>query len=92
MSKIATLLILLLMTTGLSKAAPKTFKADYNKVVGGGAGKANGTVVNLSKNKKSKKSTHMPNIGVTKKPNFLISDTKKVFNYLLLAFIKALIL
>ena len=31
----------------------------------------------------------MPNIGAIKKPNFLIPNTKKAFNHLWLAFIKA---
>ena len=34
----------------------------------------------------------VPNIGATGEPNFLIPDTKKAFNNLRLAFIKALIL
>ena len=34
----------------------------------------------------------MPNIGAIGEPNFLVLDTKKAFNYLRLAFIKALIL
>ena len=33
----------------------------------------------------------MPNIGAIEKSNFLISNAKKVFNYLQLVFIKALI-
>ena len=33
----------------------------------------------------------MPNIGAIRKPNFLASNAKKIFNHLLLAFIKALI-
>ena len=71
--------------------APKAFKADDNKVVGVG-GKANRTVVNSSKNEKSRNLTRVLNIGATKKPNFLIPDAKKAFNYLRLAFIKAPIL
>ena len=74
--------------TGLSDLAQKAFKANNNKVVGVD-GRANRIVVNLSKNEKIKNSTYMPNIGVTRKPNFLTSNTKKTFNYLQLAFIKA---
>ena len=92
MSKIVALLTSLLKTTELSESAPKAFKADNNKIVGDGGGRANKTVVNLSKNEKCKKSTHMPNIKATGKPNFLTLNTKKAFNYLWLAFIKAPIL
>ena len=92
-SKNAVSLISLLKTTGLfEKLASKAFGVDDNKVVSGGDGKTNGMVVNLSKNKKSKKLTHVSNIGATRKPNFLIPDTKKAFNHLRLALIKALIL
>ena len=79
-------------TTGLSKFAPKAFRADDNKVVSDDGGTTIATVVNLSKNKKFRKLTHVPNIRTTKKSNFLTSDAKKTFNYLRLAFIKALIL
>ena len=68
------------------------FRADDNKIIGGNSSRANETVVNLSKNKKSRKSTCVPNIGATGKLNFLISNAKKAFNYLWLAFIKAAIL
>ena len=71
--------------------ASKAFTADDNKIVGVG-GRANEIVVNLSKNEKSRNSTHVPNIGATKKPNFLTFNTKKAFKHLRLAFIKALIL
>ena len=54
--------------------------------------KVNKTVVNLSKNNQFKNLIRMPNIEATKKPNFPISNTKKVFNYLRKMFIKALIL
>ena len=91
-NRIAVLLTTLLKITGLSELAPKAFRADDNKVVGGGGGKTNGIVVNLSKNKKSRKSTRVPNIGTTGEPNFLTPKAKKTFNYLRLAFIKALIL
>ena len=91
-SRIAIPLTSLLETTGLSKSALKAFRTDYNEVVGGGGGGATGTVVNLSKNKKSRNLTRIPNIRTTKKPNFLTPNTKKAFNHLRLAFIKAPIL
>ena len=72
--------------------ASKRFGANSNKVVGDGNGRANGTILNLSKNKKSKKLIYMLNIRATEKPNFLTSNIKKAFNHLWLAFIKALIL
>ena len=49
-------------------------------------------IVDLSKNKKSKKLMYMPNIGATKEPNLLTFNTKKTFNHLQLTFIKTLIL
>ena len=70
----------------------KAFNAGNNEIVGGGDSKTNETVVELSKNKKSRKLTCMPNIKATEKPNFLTPNTKKAFNYLRLAFIKAPIL
>ena len=79
-------------TTGLLKLALKVFKADNNKVVDDGDSKANRTVMNLSKNKKSKKLTYVPNIGSIGEPNFLTPNAKKAFKYSQLAFIKALIL
>ena len=92
-SKIAALLISLLKTTGSSdESAPKAFRADNNKVVRDDSGRANGTVVNLSKNKKSRNLMRMPNIGAMGKPNFLTPNAKKAFNHLWLAFIKAPIL
>ena len=72
--------------------APKAFKADNNKVVDDDDGKANRTVVNVSKNEKSKKLTRMLNIRVMSELNFLIPNAKKIFNHLQLAFIKAPIL
>ena len=90
-SKIAALLTSMLKTTkSFEELAPKAFKANNNKVVEGD-GKAEKTVVNSSKfkNEKSRKLMCMPNIKATKKPNFLISDAKKAFIYLWLAFIKA---
>ena len=89
-SKIAAPLTLMLKTIGSSKElALRAFEAGNNKVVGGVCGRANGTVVNLSQNEKSRKSTYMPNIRATRKPNFPNLDAKKAFNYLRLAFIKA---
>ena len=93
MSRIATLFISLLKTTGLSeKSASKALRVDDNEVVHNGSSKANRTVVNLFKNKKSKNLTYISNIGATRKPNFLSSNAKKIFNHLWLAFIKAVIL
>ena len=66
----------------------KAFRDDDDKVVEVG-GRANGTVINLSKNEKSRNLTHMPNIGATKKLNFLTPHAKKTFNYLRLVLIKA---
>ena len=82
-SRIAAQLTSLLKTTGSSELAPKAFKADDKEIVdGGGSGsRANRTVMNLSKNEKSRKSTHMPNIRATGEPNFLTSDAKKAFNH-----------
>ena len=92
-SRIAVSLTSMLKTTGSSEeSAPKAFRAGNNEVVGGGSSRADETVVNLSKNEKSKKLTRVPNVGATREPNFLISDAKKTFNHLRLAFIKAPIL
>ena len=44
------------------------------------------------KNSKFEKSTYIPNIRAIGKPIFLTPDTKKSFNHLRQAFIKALIL
>ena len=74
-------------TRSSEELAQKMFRADDNKVVGGGGGKTNETVRNSSR-----KLTHMPNIGATGEPNLLISNAKKAFNYLRLAFIKVSIL
>ena len=78
----------MLKTTRSSKElATKTFRANDNKVVGSGDGKANETVRNSSK-----KSMRVPNIRATGESNFLTPNVKKTFNYLRLAFIKASIL
>ena len=92
-SRIAAPLTSLLKTTGSSdESAPKAFRADGDEVVGGGGGRANETVVNSSKNDKSRNSTRVPNIGATGEPNFLTPNAKKAFNHLWLAFIEAPIL
>ena len=91
-SRIAELLTFLFKTTGSSKLAPKAFRADNNKIVGGDGSRGNKTVVNLFKNEKSRKSTHVSNIEATRKPNFLTFDAKKAFNHLRLVFIKVPIL
>ena len=71
--------------------ASKTFKADNNKIVRVG-NRANKMVVNSFKNNKSRKLTCMLNIRAIRKSIFLISNAKKVFNYLRQIFIKAPIL
>ena len=54
-SKIAAPLTFLLKTTGLSdESASKAFRTDDNEVVGGGGGRADETVVDLSKSKKTR--------------------------------------
>ena len=92
-SKIAVPLTSMLKTTGSSeKLALRAFGAGNDEVVGGDGGKADKTVVNLSKNEKSRKSTCVLNVGATGEPNFLTPDAKKAFNQLQLAFIKTPIL
>ena len=81
----------MLKTTGLLESSTKAFMADDNGVVDG-ADEINGTVVNLFKNKKSKKLTCIINIRATGKANFPTFDVRKGFNHLRLAFIKAPIL
>ena len=89
-SRIAAPLTSMLKTTELSqKSSPRVFRAGNYEVVRGADDE---TVVNLSKNKKSRKSTRVPNIEATGKSNFLTPDTKKAFDHLRLAFIKASIL
>ena len=80
------------ITRSSKKLALKAFKIDNNKIVNINGNRANKIVINLFKNKKSKNLIYISNIGAIKKPNFLIFDAKKTFNYLQLAFIKALIL
>ena len=60
--------------------------ADNNKIVNSSSGKPNETIRNLFRNL-----TYIPNIKAIEKLIFLISNTKKAFNYLWLAIIKALI-
>ena len=69
----------------------KAFRADSNEVVGDSGSRANETVMNLSKNKKSRKLIYLPNIRAIREPNFLTPNAKKSLNHLRLAFIKALI-
>ena len=75
---------------GLPNLIPKALRVHDNEVVEV-ANRANKIVVNLSKNKKSKNLMHIPNIKAIGKPNFLILDAKKTFNYWRLPVIKALI-
>ena len=89
MNKIAILLISLIKTTKSSNLASKAFGANNNEVVSTSSSRANITILNLSKNNKSRNLTHLLNIKVIKKFTFLISNTKKIFNRLWLAFIKA---
>ena len=72
--------------------APRALKLGKDEVVRDGGDRIDETVVDLSKNKKSRKLKHVLNIRVTRKPNFLTSNAKKALNYLQLAFIKAPIL
>ena len=69
-------------TTSSEESALRAFRTSNNKVVEGGCSRADETVVNLSKNKKSKKLTSVSNIRAMGKPNFLTSNAKKAFNYL----------
>ena len=68
--------------------------AGNNEVVESADSKTNKKIIDSfkSKNNKSEKLTHMPNIEAIKKLIFLTLDAKKTFNYLRQAFIKALIL
>ena len=71
--------------------ALKALKADKNRVVSDDDNRTNEIVMNLCENKKSRNLTHVSNIEAIGKSNFLTSNAKKIFNYLRLAFIKALI-
>ena len=80
------------ITRSSDKLILKAFSADDNKVVDDGSNKTNRTIVNLSKNKKSRNLTRVPNIEAIEEYKFLTPNAKKAFNYLWLAFIKAPIL
>ena len=69
----------------------KAFKPNKNRIVDDNGNKTNEMVMNLFKNKKFKNLTYVSNIEAIEKPNFLTANAKKIFNYLWLAFIKALI-
>ena len=87
-SRIATPLTSMLKIIRLSKQLGlKTFRTDDDEIVDDSGSRVNEMVRNLSKNL-----TLITNIGAIEEPNFLILDAKKAFNYLRLAFIKALIL
>ena len=96
-SKIIISLISRLKTNKSSEVlAPKKFKAFDNEIDGGGDNRANETVKNSSKSKKSKNeksgnSTRAKDIGAMGKPMFLTANARKAFNQLRQAFIKALI-
>ena len=85
---------MLKITKSFEESALRAFKAGNDEVVGDGSGRADKTVVDSSKskNEKPRKSMRMPNVGAIGEPNFLTPDAKKAFNYLRLAFIKALTL
>ena len=80
----------MLKITRLSNLVLKMFKPDDNKVVEIG-GKVYKMVKNLFKSKKSinKKFKNLTYIRAIEKHIFLISNTKKTFNYLKQACIKA---
>lgn len=85
----------MLKTTGLSKVlAPKAFRADNNKVVRSGSGRADETIVDLSKSKKLKitKFKIQPGIEAKRESIFLTFSSKKPFDCLSQAFVEALIL
>ena len=71
----------------MKKSVPKTFKADNDEIFNNN-GIVNKTVINSTKNNKSRNFTYMPNIRATEKPIFLTFNAKKVFNYLMQVFIK----
>ena len=80
-SKIIVLLTLLLKEIGSLNSTPKAFKFDDNKAVSVSS-RANQTIVNSSKNNKSKNLMRLPNIGALKKSIFLTLNIKKDFNNL----------
>ena len=89
-SRIAILLILLLKIIWLLDLASKALRTDNNEVIRI-SDRTNKTIVNLSKNKKFRNFICVSNIRAIREPNFLIFNTKNVFNYLWLVFIKATI-
>ena len=74
-------------TKSSKKLALKAFRADDNKIVVSDGGRTNKTIRNLSKNL-----TYISNIRIIEEFIFLTPNSKKTFNYLQLAFIKAPIL
>lgn len=88
---------LILKTIESFELVSKAFKANKNKVIRDSDDKINEMTQNLSKikklkNAKSKISTHFSNIRAIKKLTFLIFSIKEVFNRLIQAFMKVLIL
>ena len=78
----------MLKTTRLCrKLAQKASRANSNEVVGGFSSRLNKIVKNLPPSKMC-----LPNIGATRKPEFLTPCDKKTFNQLRLVFIKAIVL
>ena len=67
---------------GLSNLALKAFKINNNKVVGNNSSRINETIINISKNNKSKNLIYMPNIRAMAKFSFLSLDVKKILNNL----------
>ena len=57
---------------------PKAFKDDDNEDVA--VDSTNESIVNSSKNNKSRNSTHVPSIKALKEPIFLILNAKNVFS------------
>ena len=66
----------MLKAIGLLDSVPKMFSANDNEVVEVYS-KVNKIIVNSYRNL-----MYMPNIGTTKKPNFLALNVKKTLNYL----------
>ena len=71
----------MLKTTKSSNLTTKTFRANNNKVVEISGSRANKIIVNLSKNNKSRNSTHLLNIKAMKEYIFLTFNVRKAFNY-----------